>query len=369
MFVDIQCDYCQSRKYLEFATDDGSECKSLILCAECSQEPKKYSQRYGTLDEFFCDPYCQECGEGEDLLNPFEKKGSCQVRCKNCIPKLTPLDITNAHPRDKCIRFQEEGHKYFINESLLTNPLSTTINDSYKSVTTFIHDLFPEFETDKVITNMMKSKNWVNSKYFGMTRQEIKQNWGDNAKVASELGTKLHNDIEKFYNGIPPNNTTKEWSFFKNFLKDHSDFKPYRTEWTLWDAESRICGSVDMIFLNENGTLTIYDWKRSKEIKMENRFQKGQNKHVKNLDDCNYEHYSLQLNIYKYLVEKNYGFKVSELAIVVFHPRNENYKKYPVRNLQNLVKNLIDDRIDKLLDKKLINDRIVFIDEDTGLPI
>ena len=127
--------------------------------------------------------------------------------------------------------------------------------------------------------------------------------------------------------------------------KDHEHFVPFRTEWTLWDSETRICGSVDMIFKDPDGTLKVYDWKRSKEIKQSNRFQKGAAEEVKHLDDCNYEHYSLQLNIYKYLIEKNYGFKVTELAIVVFHPSNGDYQKYPVRDLQDIVKRLMYKRI------------------------
>jgi len=210
----------------------------------------------------------------------------------------------------------------------------------------------------------MRSKKWEQSKYFGLTRKEIKQKWEVNANIAAEQGTKLHNDIENFYNGIFSVNTSIEWSFFQNFYNDHRHFKPFRTEWTLWDEESQICGSVDMIFLNEDGTLTIYDWKRSKEIKLENRFQKGVHEYVQHLDSCNYEHYSLQLNLYKYLVEKKYGFTIKELAIVVFHPSNDNYKKYIVRDLQSIVENLIADRI-----LNMHMNKVVFVDEATGLPI
>lgn len=254
----------------------------------------------------------------------------------------------NPHPRDTCIRFQDEGHKYFINEGLLTGSEDSGTDDSYKSVTTFIHDLFPKFNADLVISKMMTSAKWKDSKYFGMTAQQIKETWSLNAKKASQQGTKLHNDIELFYNEVPVENESKEYQHFLKFAKDHEGFEPYRTEWTLWDSESQICGSVDMLYINQDGTLTIYDWKRSKEIKRENSFQKGGNKLVSDLDDCNFEHYSLQLNMYKYLIEKNYGFKVSEIAIIVFHPSNMSYRKYKVRNLQDLVDKLIQERIDNL---------------------
>lgn len=258
------------------------------------------------------------------------------------------LEERNPHSRDKCISFQEEGHKYFINEKRLFDPGSGQIDEGYTSVTTFIHKLFPEFNSNLVIDKMMKSWKWKDSKYHGMSKDEIKAGWLKNAKEASGAGTKMHEDIEKFYNGLSVDNASKEWAYFQEFFNDHKELTPYRTEWTLWDEESRICGSVDMIFIEDDGTLKVYDWKRSKEIKKNNRFQSGKHHSVRKLDDCNYEHYSLQLNLYKYLIERRYGFKVSELAIVVFHPSNESYQKYVVRDLQSTVKELMKDRISKL---------------------
>ena len=249
---------------------------------------------------------------------------------------MLKLEKLNPHIRDQCISFQELGHLYTINDTLITDKPDQSIQDrGYTSVTTFIHNLFPKFDPEKIIPKMMNSKNWPNSKYFGMTKNEIKAQWNENGKLASEAGTAMHEDIELFYNDVEISNDSVEFQYFNKYLKDHSDFTPYRTEWTVWDAESKICGSVDMIYINDDGTLSIYDWKRCKEIKQTNNFQKCLHPSLKKLDDCNYEHYSLQLNVYKYIIEKNYGFKVKELAIVSMHPDNDNksYKKFVVRDL------------------------------------
>jgi len=37
------------------------------------------------------------------------------------------------------------------------------------------------------------------------------------------------------------------------------------------------------------------------------------------IPDTNYWHYALQLNMYKTILEENYGFKVSELYLVGIH--------------------------------------------------
>ena len=69
-----------------------------------------------------------------------------------------------------------------------------------------------------------------------------------------------------------------------------------------------------MCYTDEADNFYLFDWKRSKQIKKENRYRKG--KHPLNhLDDANYWHYALQLNIYKYILEKNYIIKqTSEIS-------------------------------------------------------
>ena len=64
---------------------------------------------------------------------------------------------------------------------------------------------------------MMRPKKWPQSKYFGQTPDEIKAGWNENGRIASEAGTKMHADIEDFYNGIPVVNDSIEYSYFKNF--------------------------------------------------------------------------------------------------------------------------------------------------------
>jgi hypothetical protein len=84
-WVKLTCDYCGRSDGLEFATDDGTDIMALILCGLCSVGPKKYSQRYGDLDDFFRDPFCSECIDSQDLYQPDGAKGSGSVKCSDCI--------------------------------------------------------------------------------------------------------------------------------------------------------------------------------------------------------------------------------------------------------------------------------------------
>ena len=86
--------------------------------------------------------------------------------------------------------------------------------------------------------------------------------------------------------------------------------------------------AIDMIFENPDGSLQIYDWKRCKEIAYDNNFgQSAITPCIKHLPDTNFWHYSLQLNVYKRILELKYGKKVTALFLVCLHP-DSTYKTY-----------------------------------------
>ena len=119
----------------------------------------------------------------------------------------------------------------------------------------------------------------------------------------------------------------------------------------VWDKELKLAGSIDMVFKNDDGTLLIYDWKRCKNIKKDNRFQSSTTECINHLPDTNFWHYSLQLNTYKYMLEKNYGKKVTGMYLVCLHPNNENksyirlkvpHLKTEIEDLMNLRKSMVE---------------------------
>ena len=241
----------------------------------------------------------------------------------------------NAHPRDQYITFDEGPHIYTIKG-----------DSDFMSVTTWNHSHFSHFDADKIIDKMMSSWKWNKSKYYGMTKDEIKELWENNGKEASEAGTKMHYNIECFYNRIHVKDTSIEFRYFREFAYDYGKLMPYRTEWMIYDEELKFAGSIDMLYRNEDGTLEIYDWKRSKGIKKENRYQSGITECVKHLPDSNFWHYSLQLNTYKAILEKNYGVKVGGMYLVCLHPNNENksYQRIQVADLTKEVQDLFEYR-------------------------
>lgn len=236
--------------------------------------------------------------------------------------------MDNSHPRDQLINFTEKGHKYTISGH----------NKDITSVTTLIHKHFPKFDSDKIINRMMSGRNWKNSKYFGKTKDEIKDEWSNNGKNASKLGTSMHNAIEYYLNNtLVEEPDTIEFHMFKTFWHDFNEANPtlrlYRTEWVIYDEEVSIAGSVDCIMANDNDDLILIDWKRSKEIKMKNNYEKGFGPFL-NMDHCNFSHYSLQLNLYRQILERKYNKNIILMILVVLHPNNESYKCYNVNRIE-----------------------------------
>lgn len=244
------------------------------------------------------------------------------------------LAKANPHERDDHIEFDEPTHTYTIDG-----------DSTFTSVTTWNHTHFKEFDADAIIANMMNSHRWPSNKYFGMTPDEIKAAWDKNRHEAATAGTKMHYDIECYYNDIDVENDSVEFKYFMEFVVDHPDLMPYRTEWTVYDKELKLAGSIDMVYENEDGTLRIYDWKRSKGIVRNKQFEEYSTKEcISHIPDTNFWHYALQLNTYKAILEKNYDKKVTELKLVCLHPIQKTYQLIDVPELTEEMEELFKHR-------------------------
>jgi ATP-dependent exoDNAse (exonuclease V) beta subunit len=261
------------------------------------------------------------------------------------------LTRVNHHKRDDHISFDEPTHKYYVNGSCQGNI----------SCTGFVHEFFGHFDAKAIITKMRKGPKWATSKYYGKTDKEIMDEWSANGKQASEAGTAMHLAIEQFLHGSaqeikPEILETAEWKYFEKFWKDcGDDLEPFRSEWEVFtdslDTESskkerkiKLCGSIDMVFRRKSdGKFVIYDWKRSKEIKSENPFGSGLAP-LEHLPDTNYWHYTMQLNIYKWILEQYYGLEVADLYLVILHPDNPSYRRMRLNIMTTEVEDMIECR-------------------------
>jgi hypothetical protein len=206
----------------------------------------------------------------------------------------------------------------------------------------------------------MNSTKWVKSKYFGKTKEEIAEEWSINGKESSRLGVSLHHYIDMFMNqetkkDKPTNRdllehynncsyeifepircqNEVEWSYFLSFIESNPDKIPYRSEWMVYNEDIKICGTIDMVYENPDGTLNIYDWKRCKNITKFSYGKSSINHKMKPIPDSNYFHYVLQLGLYKFILESKYSKTVKQCWLVKLHPNNRS-KTFELEEVVNL---------------------------------
>jgi hypothetical protein len=110
----------------------------------------------------------------------------------------------------------------------------------------------------------------------------------------------------------------------------------------VYDEDSKIAGSIDMVYENPDGSLSIYDWKRSKEIITTNQYNKfAITDCICHIPDTNFWHYSLQLNTYKTILESKYNKQIKDLFLVRIHPNNEE-NSYELLSVPILEKEMQD---------------------------
>ena len=222
------------------------------------------------------------------------------------------------------IEFVPESHTYLIDNKIA------------QSVTTILKKYVKPFERDY----------WANKKAndLGVPVEEILAKWEYNAKFSQIKGTLVHQFLECNLTNqnfeYPEELIINQFGFdpiqtpfnsiievAKQFLTDiDNKMYPVASELVIGDSEYLVGGTIDQLFYNKkSGKLEIWDWKTNKEIKTTSRYY-----HLSPLDhipDTELDHYSLQLGLYKYILEANTGLELGNSYIVWL---NENESKYQI---------------------------------------
>lgn len=225
----------------------------------------------------------------------------------------------NAHPRDNRIKFYPEPHIYTID------------NVPASSASTVISKFFPEFDAYGKACGLSPS-----NPLYGNSPEQIVQIWKQKGEEAANLGTYLHEQIEKYYLK-QTFKETGEFHLFKQFVKDHSHIEPYRSEWRIFDDNHNIAGTIDLIAKNSNG-FDIYDWKRSRKvidtyagcpITTDSWGNRGVGE-LYDIHDTSYNRYCLQQSLYRYILEKSYNLNISKMYLIILYPDYDKYYKVEV---------------------------------------
>ncbi len=301
---------------------------------------EKYRQQY--LNHEFGFTESNEIYNKDTKLSSFEQ--SIKYKVKQ-LPKPTPFvstlggyNSTNAIPQDADLDFDDVNHIY------------SYCGIPFKAVSTIISEFFPVFDQPYWAERKAKEEGIP-------TRQKIEE-WEDKGNFSREAGTFLHAQIENYYLKKPVTYIYnyvykgkfvnreeqysikgKEFQYFLNFVHDRS-VEPYRTEWRIYCKHLKVAGTID--FIAKNGAnYDIYDWKRSDKLYEDNPFQNGLGG-LSHLQDTRLNHYNIQQNLYKWILENEYGITIGNMYLVVLHHSYDNYRIIEVPRMDVEVQYIID---------------------------
>lgn len=259
------------------------------------------------------------------------------------IPIPVPNEIFTAF---NDITFYDEPHKYFLD------------NREFISVTTLIHQYQEEFNEDY----------WSNYKgeQFHISQREILRAWKFINNKGTIKGSAIHDYAENLFQNkkfeYPKDMILKEFGFDPvineyNITKKHVDsfyndvrgkLIPIRTEYVVYDKESMIAGMLDILFYNvKMKEFQIWDWKTNKDFTF-NVPERHLIRDLFMLEDCDMELYSLQMQMYKHIIEKNIPIKLGKSYIVWFSHNNDNYQIIETKDRSYYINLIVQNRIAEL---------------------
>ena len=167
---------------------------------------------------------------------------------------------------------------------------------------------------------------------------------------AKRLSDSMHKAIAEFYNNDPRFEENTAVEITKHFLNFHDEvifkqrLRPYRSYWHVFDADSRLATTVDMAFYSKDKSkLQLFDFRRVKELK--STASNTMFTPIDHLPDNNYTHFSLQLNLHRYILEKAYNKSIEKMFIVLLHPELKSFRIYEPPNMHKEVMDLVARRV------------------------
>lgn len=264
---------------------------------------------------------------------------------KNAIPDIPSKLFTEFND----VTYYDEPHKYFLDGKQLI------------SVTTLIGKYEDEFD----------AQYWgeIKGNQYNIDKDEIIHLWNYINKVGTTRGSIVHDYAENLFNNkVFPYPRQRVVDMFGNdpiwdsYLKakKHVDtfYKfsknkliPIKTELVVFDREHGIGGMVDLLFYNIKAKeFQIWDWKTNKEFSGWNKENGADVNEGKTnftgplafLKNNDLNHYSLQLDTYKYIIEKNTGLKLGQSYLVWVSHCEPRFEVIPTVDRSIYVQKMID---------------------------
>jgi ATP-dependent exoDNAse (exonuclease V) beta subunit len=238
------------------------------------------------------------------------------------------------------VRFSEKNHSYKIGE----------VTANY-SVTKLLKKYEKPFDSDKISERVARKK--------GVLKEDVLKEWDFKRDYSTHKGSEFHLFAENYLQrrqiqidqeaiknflfergeDIFVEDYYKEVALLvKNFLQFYEwwkkDYILLKTEFVIGDKEKMVCGTIDNLSYNrKTKQLAIFDYKTNKKIETSSQYGNKLLAPFEYLQSCELVKYSLQLWLYKIMIEKNTSFEVEPPAIVWVAGSN-GYELIPTLDLK-----------------------------------
>lgn len=282
------------------------------------------------------------------------------------IMKNLIVDKTNGS-----VSYNDELHKYWVTGS---NQFCTSVTtligkfitfdkefwSKYKALEKFVDPIvFKKMKTvllkDKKITEEILNDFGINPEEFKSNTETILEEWKEKGKVATDRGTAIHKDYEVSILAEKYEPLEGFGDFINSGAKVVEDNKILPGNYILPellisrispDGILRIAGQADLVIV-EGNKFKILDYKTNKEIKKKGYYDNRRKKYdvmkypLNHLHDVNFWHYTLQLSLYAWMIEKNNPELELEGLYILHHDHDDVKTVHECEYLKNDVENLL----------------------------
>lgn len=248
------------------------------------------------------------------------KTGKNLVSCTTLLKKYYPVFNSYLMSMYKAIQFKmgEEQFKKF-----RKGKTPAMVVDSFTELTQ---------NTNEFILTVAKASN-------------IATEWYIKGQKSAKAGTIIHKQKEDFVRGFDFNSYPDFPG--KPFLLDYlriplSENTKLFPEILVGSLEYQVAGQIDLTLVDkDNKSFWLFDYKTNQEIERSNKYNQKMLGICKELDHCNYYHYSIQLSIYAKLFSLLTGYDCLGLYLVHVKP-DMSQELIEVPNYREYAKQIIE---------------------------
>lgn len=207
----------------------------------------------------------------------------------------------------------------------------------YKSVSKVLNSIEIPFDRQGISLRMAQGNK--------IRQTEILAEWDAKLESSHVWGNWVHDNLESYHKLGTCDEKIKP--AVQRIKPLYDNYHQVYTEVLLSDVESKVAGQTDLVVQRQrsaNSLYDFYDYKSNEQKGIEfdsirrkrdpwQHYNKFFLSPLDHLEDCNYNRYALQLSLYAYIAQKQYGIRIGRLALI-FIDKELQVQVHPIAYLR-----------------------------------